>query len=762
MFSRLSARSLQYIHLSDKSFKKWEVYCYIIIFVAAAVLRLWDLGSVTLHHDESIHAFWSWQLAFEGHYIHDPIFHGPFYYFVQAFTFLVFQDSDYTARLSVAFFGILLTALPLLLRRHLGAVGTIAAMAFIAFSPSLVYYSRFFRGDIYIAVFTLCMVIAIWRYLVTGRHRWLLVFAGSIVGIFLTKEMAYLEAAIFLLLLNALLSGDLAKMTFSMNRKKQVLCVIVLMPVAWLCAALWPLIGKIRTRLEWKDLPRSGDLLILLGTLILPLLIAFLRDPLEMGIPLLRDFSIFQSIPFIGKGVVDSGILAQDVVCVGSVSDRMPIIVSLLIVGGLSAAVGLLWKPKIWLICALLGSVIFATFMTTFWTNVDGLCTGLWGSLDYWRDQQVVRRGEQPWFYYLMIVPPYEFLLFSLALPGLIWSFFRRDYFAKFLSFWLIAVFFALSFAGEKMPWLTVHIALPAALLAAWSVYNFWGYWFNSGKKENWLKVAFAIFAVSIISAVAFPVAVYVQDLFLGVRVLLVIFPLLLFGICIHQFGSRSVPFVAAILLISALSFFSLRTMTGLAFVRGDVPKDLLIYTQSSPYLKELDKRIDRIVDESQNAHEIFIAVDSKASFAWPWVWYFRDFPGRIHYGDHVDGLDFEKYDYSVILTTASNASYIRSELSRLEIKDNYFPSESYPHRWWFPETYKEPFRRNTNAHANTSRYYSFREIQTWEVIGSNVFRTSGRNNWFLVAYFFWRDHEPSTDLGSVDGVAWFAKNADP
>ena len=374
----------------------------------------------------------------------------------------------------------------------------------------------------------------------------------------------------------------------------------------------------------------------------------------------------------------------------------------------------------------------------------------------------MVRRGEQPWFYYLMIVPPYEFLLFSLALPGLIWSFFRRDYFAKFLSFWLIAVFFALSFAGEKMPWLTVHIALPAALLAAWSVYNFWSYWFNSGKKENWLKVVFAIFAVSVISAVAFPVAVYVQDLFIAVRVLLVIFPLLLFGICVYHFGSRSVPFLAAILLISALSFFSLRTMTGLAFVRGDVPKDLLIYTQSSPYLKELDKRIDRIVDESKNPQKVFIAVDSKASFAWPWVWYFRDFPGRIHYGDHVDGLDFEKYDYSAILTTASNASYIRSELSRLGIKNNYFPEEPYPHRWWFPETYKEPFRRNTNDQVNMSRYYSFREIQTWEVIGSNVFRTSGPNNWFLVAYFFWRDHEPSTDLGSVDGVAWFAKNADP
>jgi len=202
--------------------------------------------------------------------------------------------------------------------------------------------------------------------------------------------------------------------------------------------------------------------------------------------------------------------------------------------------------------------------------------------------------------------------------------------------------------------------------------------------------------------------------------------------------------------------------MTGLAFVRGDVPKDLLIYTQSSPHLREFDKRIDRIVDKSQNAQEVFIAVDNKASFAWPWVWYFRDFLGTVHYGDHVNGLNFEEHDYSVILTTASNAAFIRSELIRLEIKDSYFPSESYPHRWWFPETYKTPFRRNVDDQATTSRYYSFREIQTWQVIGSNLFRTSDRNNWFLVAYFFWRDHEPSADLGSVDGVAWFLKDENP
>src|SRR5204862_7255833 len=46
----------------------------------------------------------------------------------------------------------------------------------------------------------------------------------------------------------------------------------------------------------------------------------------------------------------------------------------------------------------------------------------------------------------------------------------RKDLFRSFLTFWVGSIFFGLSAAGEKMPWLEVHIALPLALLAALTV----------------------------------------------------------------------------------------------------------------------------------------------------------------------------------------------------------------------------------------------------------------------------------------------------
>jgi len=42
--------------------------------------------------------------------------------------------------------------------------------------------------------------------------------------------------------------------------------------------------------------------------------------------------------------------------------------------------------------------------------------------------------------------------------------------FPLFLAFWFIGALVAFSWAGEKMPWLTVHIALPGNLLAAWLI----------------------------------------------------------------------------------------------------------------------------------------------------------------------------------------------------------------------------------------------------------------------------------------------------
>ena len=47
--------------------------------------------------------------------------------------------------------------------------GALIAALLLAVSPTLLYFSRFAREDIYIAFFMLAMAICIWRYLAANR-----------------------------------------------------------------------------------------------------------------------------------------------------------------------------------------------------------------------------------------------------------------------------------------------------------------------------------------------------------------------------------------------------------------------------------------------------------------------------------------------------------------------------------------------------------------------------------------------------------------
>ncbi|MCB9436189.1 MAG: TIGR03663 family protein [Anaerolineales bacterium] len=81
-----------------------------------------------------------------------------------------------------------------------------------------------------------------------------------------------------------------------------------------------------------------------------------------------------------------------------------------------SAAVGLAWNWRVWPIAAAAFGVLFLVFFTTFFTNGNGIGTGLIGSLGYWLEQQDVRRGSQPQYYYVLVqLPVYEFLPSILA-----------------------------------------------------------------------------------------------------------------------------------------------------------------------------------------------------------------------------------------------------------------------------------------------------------------------------------------------------------
>ncbi len=147
--------------------------------------------------------------------------------------------------------------------------------------------------------------------------------------------------------------------------------------------------------------------------------------------------------------------------------------------------------------------IIFALLHTTFFSNIRGLYTGSIGAVVYWLSQHDVQRGGQPWYYYLFLVPMYEFLPFFVGIGGGLVYLLRRKAlpayadtdlaqgsdttstpdnqpsnpptlhpsdggtFAVFTIYWGLLAFAIYSWAGEKMPWLTVHMTLPLIFLTA-------------------------------------------------------------------------------------------------------------------------------------------------------------------------------------------------------------------------------------------------------------------------------------------------------
>src|SRR5687768_7931485 len=89
---------------------------YGLISVLAVVTRFWDLSSRAEHHDESLHAYFSWLYYVGDGYVHDPLMHGPSLFHSNAFAYLLFGDNDVTSRLFPALLGVVLVLLPYLLR----------------------------------------------------------------------------------------------------------------------------------------------------------------------------------------------------------------------------------------------------------------------------------------------------------------------------------------------------------------------------------------------------------------------------------------------------------------------------------------------------------------------------------------------------------------------------------------------------------------------------------------------------------------------
>ncbi len=569
----------------------WETGAWLLLLALAIGLRFWDLGSRALHHDESIHAVHSWYiLSTKGIYRHDPTYHGPFLYYSEALTYFLFGASDFTARVMPAIFGSILTATPLLFRRYIGRVGALAAGVMIAVSPSILYYSRALRHDIFSLAATVLVIAAFFKFMEDRRHRW--VYLGAVaytVGFANHDLMLLISTPMIVLALGA--------------------------------GLLW------ERRMGGRERPLTEAL---------------------------------RSVP-------------------GSV----------------------------WTNCVLIFLLLYVPLFTSLFTNMAGLYTGSVGQATYWLSQHEVKRGDQPLYYYALLLPLEEFLPLLLAFGALAVLFWRATrgrplaepmsdspvvqpaldrYFILFAMYWAALSFGAYSFAGERMPWLIVHIATPLIFLGAWFFGRF-------VRRVPWREV---YEQGGLLLAAAVPITLLALTRWLSLRPALGGAPLnqqqatmdwlallIVLALCVGvavwagtRLGRGNTVRTLVLTAVAGMLVFTVHTAILVGFTLADVPKDPLIYVQSTPDVTNVQSKIDNLSLRLTSGKDLVVYYDDETS--WPYSWYLRDYGKAIYQPKGP----ISPPDVPVVLVGLVNDDKVRplmGNYSRTHLKmRSWFPEDQY------------------------------------------------------------------------------------
>lgn len=813
--------------LSALATRYWEAAAYGVLLLTAVVMRFYNLGARGMHHDESLHSFFAYGFkkglsqaltfgtANHDNYKHVPFMHGPFQFIGNGFVMWIFQDGDYQARILAATMGTAIVAAPLLFRQQLGRYGALAAAAFLCISPTLMYYSRFTREDIYTAFWTLGMVIFAWRYMATRKEHFLFLLAGFMAMSFATKETTFMTVATFIFFFNYLfaeyLSDRIRAKTPDMPQYSYIglRVALTIVPVPILIAIGWPLLTDLRRRYDMDDdQPPEASILAVMSTLALPQFAA--------SVQLLPGFG--DTWRNRAGENSDSHVASQETTVA---------VMSVVMLIGVSTVLGLLWKPRVWLIAAACFWIPFVLLYTTFFTNPPGFMSGIWGSLDYWLSQQDVRRGDQPDYYYFITIPVYEFLtlalslaaiayytirgklthalimgglvlaiIFLLALPSgpeflkcqavegcgshkdqgislfhVIGPFglvilailvFPMDRFTRFLLYWLVTTALALTIAGEKMPWLNVHIALPLAIIAGKFVGDILertDLRADLPPLERLAPFAYAAIA-SALAVLVFVLAGPASLPSVGGWILVVVAAVSVYW-AYTGYSAMTAMQVAFLGAVAAFAVFTFRagvlaswghpetpreTMdgrpiqaldTGLADRDyGDVPVEMLVYTQTSGDIPALRDLIDKAARDSGKGRDLPIVVDPSDGFTWPWAWYLRDYK-QVNY--QTPSAGYKPPDGAVLLISKNN-------VANVQLGDNYSEGKTYHHRRWFPEDYRSA--HHTVAPGEKDAY-------TTHDFFSDLVDVGQLGRWLD----YWVRRNPPSELGTVDGVAYFPKD---
>ena len=167
------------------------------VIIIAIILRFYELGKAPLFFDESVHTAFV-DSVLKGNYHYNPAFHGPLLFYMVAGAVSILGKSEIAFRFVPAIFGVLTVLLTLKFERFMGK-GAYYAALFLAVSPIIVNYSRFFRNESQILFFTLSFVYFIFRYF-EGRKTHHLVLASISLSLFACSKENFYPIAFLMLI----------------------------------------------------------------------------------------------------------------------------------------------------------------------------------------------------------------------------------------------------------------------------------------------------------------------------------------------------------------------------------------------------------------------------------------------------------------------------------------------------------------------------------------------------------------------------------
>jgi len=747
-----------------------ETLIFFIIIALAIFSRLYNLGERVMSHDEINHVYFAWQFYDGTEYVHHPLSHGPFQFHLNAFFYFLFGDNDFTARLHAAVFSIATVIFLWNYRRYLGKTGTLATAVLYLISPFMLFYGRYARNDVIAVFFGLVTVWAVLRYLDTGKSRYLYIFSAACAFHFTVKETSFIFTAQLLVFLFFLFIYRISQKPWK-ELKLQIPFYVSIILFFITIIILTIFLMRNQSEIDLSSLPDFVKILSAVGVILIPITLVLLifgfgwknlcRER-SFELILLQWTLIFPqlaALPIKGLGWD----IFVDLQTRENVLRILSVILPMIAV---SVVLGMLWKRREWLISAGIFYGIFIFFYSSVFTNMDGIYTGLVGSLGYWLEQQGVERGSQPLYYYLLVqIPIYEYLAAFGTLVtagfGLRWIYRKTLVKDKEViehvetnepddlpkpkrtskritivlgSYWVVTSALIYMVAGERMPWLTVHTSWAMLLVAGWAIGRLIDSinWQTFRDKQG--LVAILLFTVLLASLgavmVSFlkPVKPFQGQSLAELQatsnfLITLITSLVCIGLLIWLFWSWKFPQVIRVMTLAVcalLGVLTIRTSVLASFVNYDYGIEYLVYAHGAHGPKEIFEQIEDISIRTTGGKELMVAYDNFS--AYPFWWYLRNYPNQLQFGETPSR---ELRNYPVILVGEGNYGKLEPLVGEAYIKFEYlrmvWPNQDYFNLDFYRNYLENPEKRGPMLNALFQIWLSRNFEPYSEVTGQNM-----------------------------------------